>query len=74
MLKAVTLTVQPYVDAYKQFGFRPVRRILRIAWDPVEIPERKSFNQEVSTVEVSKNDIEEASHILVRGLRPYRDW
>ena len=74
LLKAVTLTIQPYVDAYKQFGFRPVRRILRIAWDPVEIPEGKSFNQEVSTVEVSKNDIEEASHILVRGLRPYWDW
>jgi len=74
LLKAVTLMIQPYVDAYKRFGFRPTRRILRIAWDPIKIPEEKSFNQEVSVVEVSKNDVEEASHVLVQGLQPYWDW
>jgi GNAT superfamily N-acetyltransferase len=74
LLKAVTLTIQPYVDAYKRFGFRPVRRILRIAWDPIEIPRERSFHQEISVVEVSANEVEEASHVLVQGLRPYWDW
>lgn len=74
LLKAVTLMIQPYVDAYKRFGFRPARRILRIAWDPIEIPKERSFNQEISVAEVSKNDVEEASHVLVQGLRPYWDW
>jgi len=32
MLKAVSLSIQPYVEAYERFGFKPVRRILRIVW------------------------------------------
>lgn len=74
LLKAVTLAIQPYVDTYKRFGFRPVRRILRIAWEPTEIPEMKSFDQEIKVAEVSKRDVEEAAHVFVQGLRPYWDW
>jgi GNAT superfamily N-acetyltransferase len=74
LLKAVTPMIQPYVDAYKRFGFRPARRILRIAWDPINVPRERSFNQEISVVEVSRNHVEEASHVLVQGLRPYWDW
>jgi len=74
MIKAVTLMIQPYVDAYKQFGFKPIRRILRIAWDLTEIPENVSYNQKVDVVEVTEKDLEEASYVFVEGLKPYWDW
>jgi len=74
LLKAVTLMIQPYVNAYKRFGFRPVRRILRIAWDPIKIPEKEGFNQKISVAEVSEDNIDEAAYILVEGIQPYWDW
>lgn len=74
MLKAVTPTIQPYVEAYKRFGFKPVRRILQIAWDPIIIPEEKHLKYAVNVVEASESDLEEASYALVKGLQPYWDW
>jgi len=74
MLKAVTPTIQPYVEAYRRFGFKPVRRILRIAWDPIKIPEETHLQHPVNVVEASESDLEEASHALVKGLQPYWDW
>jgi N-acetylglutamate synthase-like GNAT family acetyltransferase len=74
MVKAVVLTVQPYVDAYRRFGFKPIRRILRIAWDPIKIPEEKHENRKVTVVGLSEDDVAEASHVFVEGLQPYWDW
>jgi N-acetylglutamate synthase-like GNAT family acetyltransferase len=74
LLKAVTPTIQPYVEAYKRFGFKPVRRILRIAWDPIKVPEEKRIEHALNVVEASKSDLEKASHALVKGLQPYWDW
>jgi N-acetylglutamate synthase-like GNAT family acetyltransferase len=73
-VKAVTLTIQPYVDAYQRFGFRPIRRMLRIAWDPIRIPEEKHEDRKVTVAEISEHDVDEASNVFVEGLRPYWDW
>jgi len=74
LLKAVTLTVQPYVDAYQLFGFKPVRRILRIAWDLTKIPREKRPRVKTIVAEVSQDEVEEASVVFVEGLRLYWDW
>jgi N-acetylglutamate synthase-like GNAT family acetyltransferase len=74
MVKVVTLTVQPYIDAYRRFGFRPIRRILRIAWDPIRIPEKKRENRRATVAELSEDDVDEASSVFVEGLQPYWDW
>jgi N-acetylglutamate synthase-like GNAT family acetyltransferase len=73
VVKAVILTIQPYIDAYRRFGFKPIRRILRIAWDPIKIPEEKHENRKVALVELSEDDMDEASHVFVEGLQPYWD-
>jgi len=73
LLKAVTMMIQPYVEAYQQFGFKPVRRILRVAWDPIEVPEKQSKSRAIVT-EVSKAEVGEASCVFAAGLRPYWDW
>jgi len=73
LTKAVTPTIQPYVDAYKRFGFKPVRRILRIAWDPIKVPEKQPTSR-IIVDEIAEEDIEEASHVFVEGARPYWDW
>jgi len=73
LLKAVTMMIQPYVEAYQQFGFKPVRRILRVAWDPIQVPEKPSKSR-AAVREVSKAEVDEASCVFVAGLRPYWDW
>lgn len=74
MVKAVTLTIQPYVDAYRRLDFKPVRRILRIAWDPIKIAEERHENKKATLVELSEDDADQASHVFVEGLQPQWDW
>lgn len=73
-LKAVTPTIQPYVHTYQQFGFKPVRRILRIAWDTTKIAGEGSVGSETTVEEIREEEIDEASQVFVEGLRPYWDW
>jgi N-acetylglutamate synthase-like GNAT family acetyltransferase len=74
LLKAVTPTIQPYVEAYQRFGFQPVRRILRIAWDLTEPPEVKDASLGAIVTEIHEDHIDEASNVFVEGLKPYWDW
>jgi len=32
-LRSTTPAIQPYIDVYKGFGFKPLRRDFRITWD-----------------------------------------
>ncbi|MEM2941091.1 MAG: GNAT family N-acetyltransferase [Thermoproteota archaeon] len=73
LLKAATLAIQPYVEAYKRFGFKPVRRILRITWDLAKACE-EHFMENASIVEVSEENIEEAYRVFVDGMQPYWNW
>ena len=74
LVKAVTPTIQPYVEAYQRFGFKPVRRILRIAWDLTKTLEEESVRAAVNVTEVCPEHIDEASKVFVEGLRPYWNW
>jgi len=74
LVKAVTPTIQPYVEAYQRFGFTPVRRILRIAWDLTKPPEEKPRSCLAVVNEICEEYIDEASKVFVEGLLPYWDW
>ncbi|MEM2939904.1 MAG: GNAT family N-acetyltransferase [Candidatus Bathyarchaeia archaeon] len=73
MLKAATLAIQPYVGEYKRFGFKPIRRILRIAWDLTKIPEEQLIGK-TSIIEVTEENLEEACRVFVDGVQPHWDW
>jgi len=73
LLKAVTPTIQPYVDAYKRAGFKPVRRILRIAWDPIKLPEER-VEHGMAVSEIANGDINAVARVFVKGAKPYWDW
>jgi N-acetylglutamate synthase-like GNAT family acetyltransferase len=70
-VKAFTPAVQPYVDFYKEAGFEPVRRSLRIRWDlaTYHVQEDK-----IETGELSKDWAEDAAKVWIKGLRPYWDY
>ena len=71
-LRATTPAVQPYVDAYKKFGFKPVRRDFRIIWDLKEAADFSKTDLKFS--DVTDNSVEEVSHVFVEMLHPFWDW
>lgn len=70
-VKASTPAVEPYVDLYKEAGFDPVRRSLRIAWDLATCEARES---RIISKELSKESADDAAKVWVQGLRPYWDY
>jgi GNAT superfamily N-acetyltransferase len=70
--RATTPSMQPYVDVYKSFGFKPIRRDFRITWNLSEAPQYP--NRQVEINEINEKTAEEAADILVRSIRPYWDW
>ena len=70
-VKAFTPAVQPYVDLYKEAGFEPVRRSLRICWNLSTCQEREN---KIETSELSKEHADDAAQVWINGLRPYWDY
>lgn len=73
-VKAVTPAIQPYVDAYQRFDFKPIRRILRIAWDTERTLKEAHRDSKIHITEVCQDDLNEASCVFVEGLMPYWNW
>jgi GNAT superfamily N-acetyltransferase len=70
--RASTPSMQPYVDVYKSFGFKPIRRDFRITWN---LSESYEFpNRQVEIREINQKSAKEAAGVLVRSIRPYWDW
>ena len=70
-VKAFTAAVQPYVDVYKETGFEPVRRSLRICWD---LATCQVHEDKIETGELSKEWADDAARVWTDGLRPYWDY
>jgi GNAT superfamily N-acetyltransferase len=70
-VKAFTPAVQPYVDVYKEAGFEPIRRSLRIRWD---LANCNVHENKIETRELSKEWTDEAANVWIEGLRPYWDY
>src|SRR5260370_13262057 len=71
-LRATTPAVQPYVEAYRKFGFKPLRRDFRISWEIDDVLDNEDSRLE--TQEVSDETMESASSLFPRASRPYWDW
>jgi len=71
-LKATTPAIQPYVDLYKKFGFTPVRRSLRLAWELARPLGKASGSVEVR--DLSIDDREGVEEMIVHAHLPYWDW
>jgi len=71
-LRATTPAIQPYVDVYKSFGFKPLRRDFRITWDLRDATDHP--NKLVEMSEVSEKTAWEIEEKFVESLRPYWDW
>ena len=71
-VRATTPAIQPYVETYRKYGFKPVRRDFRISWHISEVPNRE--DPRIQTIQVSKENIDQSGNILVRSLRPFWDW
>jgi GNAT superfamily N-acetyltransferase len=71
-LRATTPAVQPYVEVYRKFGFKPLRRDFRINWRIDDIPQ--TGDSRLETEEVSEETMDSASSLFVRASSPYWDW
>jgi GNAT superfamily N-acetyltransferase len=71
-LRATTPAIQPYVEVYQKFGFKPLRRDFRISWNIDDVPGTKDAR--LDTREVTDETIDSASNLYVRSLSPYWDW
>jgi GNAT superfamily N-acetyltransferase len=71
-LRSTTPAIQPYVEAYRKFGFKPLRRDFRIVWKVDDVPDIQDARLE--TQEVTDETIDQASRLYVRALSPYWDW
>ncbi len=71
-LRATTPSIQPYVDVYKSFAFKPIRRDFRITWELTGTPE--SVNNHLEIDEVTEKTAPEIAEVYVESIRPYWDW
>ena len=71
-LRATTPAIQPYVDVYKGFGFKPLRRDFRITWDLRDASH--SLSKRVEINEVAEKTAGEIEERFVESIRPYWDW
>jgi len=71
-LRATTPSIQPYVDAYQKFGFKPLRRDFRISWQTDDV--RCTEDLQLETEEVSDETVDSATSLYVQALSPYWDW
>lgn len=73
-VKAQTLTIQPYVGAYQEFGFGPARRRLQFAWDTNRVNSSEHPSPGITVDDVPKERADEAARVYLEGLKPYWDW
>src|SRR4029077_21163525 len=71
-LRATTPSMQPYVDVYRSFAFKAIRRDFRITWDLTGTLE--SPNKQIEIREVTEKAGLEIARVLVESIRPYWDW
>src|SRR5207244_13457838 len=71
-LRATTPAVRPYVEVYRKFGFKPLRRDFRISWQIDDVPHTE--DPQLETEEIADHTIDSATSLFVRALSPYWHW
>ena len=74
LVRAHTHSMEYYVSAYKKHGFKPVRRILRIVWEPKRV-EIGPIDEGIAQVgELRSEDLDKLPSVFVESLKPYWNW
>jgi len=73
-VRGYTLSIDPYVSAYLESGFKPVRRILRLEWNLENELPRLPINQDAEIINATEEDAEVLVDVFLNGLLPYWDW
>lgn len=71
-LRATTPAIQPYVEVYRKFGFKPLRRDFRISWKLDDVPDNR--DDRLETREITDETSDHANKVYVQALSPYWDW
>ena len=71
-LRATTPSTQPYVDVYKSFGFKPIRRDFRVTWNLGEVSNVP--NKQVEIKEITEKMVGDLADTFVESIKPYWDW
>ena len=71
-LRATTPSSQPYVDVYKSFGFKPIRRDFRVTWNLGEVSTIP--NKLVEIKEMTEKAAGDVADVFVESVTPYWDW
>jgi len=74
LVRGSTIPFNYLVSAYERKGFRPIRRILRVVWDPLRVDEEPGAPEGVELAPLTSDDVEEMSALLVDALHPHWDW
>lgn len=74
LVRGITIPFDYLVSAYEGRGFKPVRRLLRIVWDPPPEIGGASPPEGVHLEPLTPGDVEGASSVLARSLSPHWDW
>jgi len=74
LVRAHTHSIEYYVSAYKRHGFKPVRRILRIFWEPNRVEIGPPAEDIAQVGELRPEDLDMLPSVFVKSLRPYWDW
>ncbi|GEM_PF-3188220 len=74
LVRAHTHSMEYYVSAYKRHGFKPVRRILRIFWEPERVEIGPPAEDIAQVGELRPGDLDTLPNVFVESLRPYWDW
>lgn len=77
-VRASTLDLESYLDAYRRRGFVPVRRAVTLAFDLTarlpDAPAPRSGNADVAIGDGSAHSPATLARLYVEGMRPYWDW
>jgi len=73
-VKGYTLSIEPYVSAYVNHGFKPVRRILRIDWDLDDMLPIMGTRDDINVKDASFYEPEKIASIFVKSLAPFWNW
>ena len=71
-LRATTPAIQPYVDVYKSFGFKPIRRDFRIGWDLKKNADPSK--NDLDMLEIDDRLAKQIGPVYVQSIRPYWEW
>lgn len=70
-VRSTTPSIQPYVEVYKKFSFKPIRRDFRILWN---LEHMEASTDGLDLKEVTAPMAGEMSKVFVESLHPYWDW